>query len=188
MSRALATYDHEAKLGPAMAALNPNMQQFALAILQTGCSQAKAAQLAGYTGDAVTLKATGWRLAHDQRVQAAIHEEAQKLIRSTSVMAIGVITEIAQSPCVDAKDRLKAAVELLNRSGLHAHTEHHLTVERPATAAEDIERVKVLAGQLGLDAKVLLGAVGVHAAIDAEFEVVQPVEDWTVNLEDLADA
>ena len=98
MTRALATYDTEAKLGPAMAALNPNMQQFALAILQTGCSQARAAELAGYTGDRETLKATGWRLAHDQRVQAAIHEEAQKLIRSTSVMAINVITEIAQSP------------------------------------------------------------------------------------------
>ncbi len=148
------------------------MRQFVLAILQTGCSQAKAAELAGYAGNADTLKATGWRLAHDARVQAAIHEEAQKLIRTTAPMAIRVIEQIAQDPKVDPKDRLKAATELFNRSGLHAHTEHKITVERIPDAATLIANVRRLTDELGIDPRPLLSAAGVR---DAEFEVVEPL-------------
>lgn len=179
MTTALATYqiDADARLGPAMEALSPMMRQFVLALIQTGCSQAKAAELAGYQGGANTWKAMGWRLAHDARVQAAIHEEAQKLIRSTAIMAIGVITGIAKDPKVDAKDRLKAALELLNRSGLSAVTEHKVTVERRMDDAAMIERIKVLATDLGIDHRQLLGQAGV--VVDAEFQVVE-ADDWTI--------
>ncbi len=180
MTGALQTYpiDRDARLGPAMTELSPMMRQFVLAILQTGCSQAKAAELAGYTGNAATLKATGWRLAHDDRVQAAIQEEARKLIRDTAGMAIGVIADIAQDRTLPPRDRLKAAVELLNRSGLHPHTEHHVTVERQRqqTTAALVERVRALAGHFGLDAPKLLAAVGITDPIDAEFVEVQPSE------------
>lgn len=132
MTASLPTYavESEMHLGPAMRALSPMMRQFVLALIQTGCSNAKAAELAGYQGGPDTWKSMGWKLAHDARVQAALHEEAQKLIRSTAVMAIRVITDIAKDPEVDPKARLKAATELLNRSGLHPTTEHKLTVER----------------------------------------------------------
>ena len=116
MTLSLPHYSEDAKLGPAMEALAPRMRQFVLAILQTGCTHSKAAELAGYSGGPDTWKAMGWKLSRDARVQAAIHEEAQKLIRSTSIMAINVIAEIATNPKVKAADRLKAATELLNRS------------------------------------------------------------------------
>lgn len=176
------TYDDDGHLGPAMEALPPRQRQFVFALIQTGCTQSKAAELAGYAGGPNTWKAMGWRLAHDSRVQAAIHEEAQKLIRSTSVMAINVITEIASNPKVEAKDRLKAAVELLNRSGLHAHTEHKLTVEHHRSETEEVQRIRQFAEQLGLDPRQLLGNAGV--VVDAEFQIVKPAMS-SAGLEDL---
>lgn len=185
MTANLPTYvtESEMHLGPAMRALSPMMRQFVLALIQTGCSNAKAAELAGYQGGPNTWKAMGWKLAHDARVQAALHEEALKLIRSTAVMAIGVITGIAQDPQVDPKARLKAATELLNRSGLHPTTEHKLTVERVRDDASLVAEIKVMARELGLDPVSLLGA----AAIDAEFEVVTPADEWTVGPDETDD-
>jgi phage terminase small subunit len=170
----LPTYqiDADARLGPAMAALVPRQQQFVIALVQTGCSQAKAAELAGYAGGPDTWKAMGWRLAHDSRVQAAMHEEAQKLIRSTSVMAVKVITAIAEDGKIDPKTRLKAATELLNRSGLHAMSEQKVTVERQESDQEKVARAVRLARELGLDPRKLLGHAGV--VTDAEFQIVSP--------------
>ena len=166
----LPTYDADARLGPAMDALNDRQRQFVLALIQTGCSKAKAAELAGYKGGSDTLKARGWRLAHDARVQSAMHEEAQKLIRSTSVMAISVIEKLALDKTVKPEVRLKAATELLNRSGLHAHTEHKVTVERRLEGPALVDRIQKLAETLGVDPRKLLGA----NYTDAEFQVVTP--------------
>ncbi|HEX3920064.1 MAG TPA: hypothetical protein VHW60_22225 [Caulobacteraceae bacterium] len=175
---ALYQIDADAKLGPAMNALAPRMRQFVLAKLQTGCSNAAAAQLAGYAGNADVLKAQGWKLAHDDRVQAAMLEEARKYIRDSSVMAIDIIIEIARNPEVDPKDRLKAAVELLNRGGLNAVSEHKVTVERTLDDEALVERVKMFAGRLGIDATKLLGRAFSEPPVDADFaEVVDDLSD-----------
>lgn len=172
----LPTYqiDADARLGPCMDALNDRQRQFVLALIQTGCSQSKAAELAGYRGGPDTWKAVGWRLAHDSRVQAAIHEEAQKLIRTTSVMAIKVVEGLAQDRNVDPKVRLKAATELLNRSGLHAQSEHKVTVERHLSDKEIKSQIVSFARELGLDPRTVLG---VAFPVDAEFEVVEPARE-----------
>jgi hypothetical protein len=187
----LPTYqiDADARLGPAMAALTDKQRQFVLALIQSGCSQSKAAELAGYAGGPDTWKAMGWRLAHDARVQAAIHEEAQKLIRTTAVMAIGVIEGLASNPKVKPEVRLKAATELLNRSGLHAHTEHKVTVERPDMDERQlVRRIALLAKEQGLDPVKLLGHRGY--VIDAEYELIEgpraePLKLSAAGLEDL---
>ena len=165
--------DADAHLGPAMQALSPLMQRFVVALVQTGCTQAKAAELAGYTGSAETLRATGHRVAHDARVQAALHEEATRLIGSTSTMAVNVLIDVARDKTLAPRDRIKAASELLNRGGLHPLSESKLTVEHVGrTEKEQIERIRVLAGHLGLDPRQLLGAGGVAPEIiDAQFEV-----------------
>jgi phage terminase small subunit len=85
-------------LGPAMRALTPMQQAWVHATVQSGLDATKAAAAAGYTGDRKTLKSTGWKLAHDERVQEALREEASKLIRSHSVMAVSVMAEIAPRP------------------------------------------------------------------------------------------
>jgi phage terminase small subunit len=165
-----------------MEALTDMQRQFVLALIQSGCSQSKAAELAGYRGGPNTWKAVGWKLAHDARVQAAIHEEAQKLIRTTSVMAIKVIEELASNPKVKPEVRLKAATELLNRSGLHAHSEHIVKVEHQLDERQQIERVRELALRLGMDPRAVLGSAGI---VDAEFEVISGPEFSSAGLEDL---
>ena len=188
MSGELYPVEETARLGPHMAALSPRMRQFVYALIQTGCSQAKAAELAGYQGGPKTWKTMGWKLAHDPRVQAAIHEEAQKLLRSTSIMAIGVISDIARNPEAEAKDRLRAAVELLNRSGLHAQSEHKVVVERTPNDAEVISQIRSMAGRLGIDADKLLGRVAaLPAPIDVEFEVIDGGDEWTIQPGEVGD-
>jgi phage terminase small subunit len=187
---ALPTYqiNADARHGPAMEALSDMQRQFVFALIQSGCSQSKAAELAGYRGGPNTWKAVGWRLAHDSRVQAAIHEEAQKLIRTTSVMAIKVIEDLASDRKVKPEVRLKAATELLNRSGLHAQTEHKVTVERHLDDQQLVNRIVGLARDLDLDPRQLLGSRGY--VVDAEFELIAgpseaPAALSAVGLEDL---
>jgi hypothetical protein len=78
--------------------------------------------------------------------------------------------------------RLKAATELLNRSGLHAHTEHTVKVERQLDERQQIERIRDLALRLGMDPRAVLGTVGVT---DAEFEVISGPTLSAAGLEDL---
>lgn len=166
--------------GPALEALPPMQQAFVLALVTLGCTQSKAAEIAGYQGGPNTFKSKGWALAHDPRVQAAILEQSQKLIRAHAPMALNVVVDLARSANIDPRVRLKAALELLNRSGLHAQTEHKLTVEHHKSDREQMERVVMLAKQLGMDPMKLLGSAA--NAVDAEFTVVTAVEaepDWT---------
>jgi phage terminase small subunit len=179
----LPSYELDAHLGPAMRALTPLQQQFVMALIQSGCSQTKAAELAGYKGGPDVWKVRGYELAHDPRVQRAMHEEALKRIRSTAPMAIRVLETLAGNAKVKPETRLKAATELLNRSGLHPTSEHIVTVDRPEMDQRElVRRIAALAKEQGLDPIKLLGSRGV--VIDAEFEIVEPAAS-SAGLEDL---
>jgi hypothetical protein len=170
-------------LGPAMRALTPMQQAWVHATVQSGLDATKAAAAAGYTGDRKTLKSTGWKLAHDERVQEALREEASKLIRSHSVMAVSVMAEIARDRQAAPRDRLRAAAELLNRGGLAS--EHKIVVESRTNRVDQIREIHQLAGGLGLDPLPMLKSVGVTDRelvalniIDAEFSVVTDTENY----------
>lgn len=171
-------YVADSELGPAMAALNDRQRAFVLAKTLNGASNADAAKLAGYAGDSDTLKTTGYRLAHDPRVQAALQEEAVKLMRDHAPVMIEVLHSIAINPQNDPKARIKAASELLSRSGLGSISEHKITVERtdrtrdPQTVAAEIIAMGRQMG-LELDPKHLLGP----PPVDAEFEEVDDLSD-----------
>lgn len=177
----------DAVLGPAMKALNERQRNFVTALLQMGTSNhAAAAKLAGYVGNSDTIKVTGYRLAHDSRIQAAIQEEAQRRINGAASMAASVLVDIAENS-VDHKTKLKAVEMILNRAGLHAKSEHTVKVEDNRNDQDTIAKLKQLAADLGLDAKKLLGSVG---AVDAEFVDVTPkaesdTEGTLEGLEDL---
>jgi phage terminase small subunit len=176
----LATYrgEKDAKPGPALAALPERMQRFVLALVQTGCNHTEAARLAGYAGNASVMKSKGYALSHDPRVQAALHEESLKLMRDTAPMAIGVLKEVAQDKTIDPKARIKAAAELLSRSGLGTMTEHKVTVEKQLDKQALIEEIKRLAVSLDIDPVKLLGHALPGPVVDAEFtEVASPDED-----------
>ncbi|HEV2546521.1 MAG TPA: hypothetical protein VGU20_04240 [Stellaceae bacterium] len=152
-STALVIYDEaeHGRLGPAMRALNSDKQRaFVIALIHTGCTTARAAQLAGYSDASQnTLAAKGWQLSHDPKVQAALHEEGIKALRASGVAAIGVLDGIMRNPQEAARDRIAAGKELLGRGGFAAVTEHNVNVTHRSESEIDAELLAV-AKELGM--------------------------------------
>lgn len=191
-------------LGRAMRKITPQQRAFVVAFVETGGRNATAAaRAAGYApGNPEAQRVTAYRLTHDEKVLDAIREQANKQIQSSILIGTQALVEIAQE--VSHKDRLKAAVELVNRGGLLLATQHNVNVNvrDDRNAGEMVARIEAMAKSLGLDAGALLGAAvgrprlpAPEEALDAEFEVVDdgPVEtaedptgwDGTEGLEDL---
>jgi len=179
-----AEVDH-GRLGPAMQALLPRQRKFVVAMLDGGGTKySRYAQIAGYSGDAEALASTGHRLAHDTKILAAIQEEGIRRVRASVGMATSQLVTLAETAPLH-KDRLKAIEMILNRSGLHALTEHKVTVEHPTDPLSIVERIATLANKLGIDPKKLLGnnaQTESAPVVDAEFT---EVEAGTEGLEDL---
>lgn len=96
-------------------------------------------------------------------------------MRSGAILAVSVLLKIANDPTTKDGDKLKAVDMILNRSGLHATTEHTVKVEHlDMTEASMVKRIKLLAEKQGLDPLKLLGSVGV---IEGEFTVVDDLSD-----------
>lgn len=173
------------QLGPAMKALpTDRMRAFVMALLSLGNNDnTAAANAAGYSAESQNgLRVTAHRLAHDERILAAVQEEARRRIRSGAIMASSHLLNIADNP--SHKDQLKAIDMLLNRAGLHATSEHKVTVEHvDANEKEALARINAKMTALGFDddqKKKMLGSYGIT---DVEFvEVVQPTSE---GLEDL---
>jgi phage terminase small subunit len=170
--------------GPAMQALSERQQRFVLSLLeQRGRpSYAKAAREAGYSDIKEGAKVRGHFLAHDERVIAAIHEEARKRIESSAFMAANVLIEIAADESLEAKERRAAAGMLLDRSGLSVVTRQQIDVNHnhtDRTGAAMVERIKALAAKHGMDPGALLGqnAMGpakrLPSPIEAEYQEVK---------------
>lgn len=170
----LLTITPDAKLGPAMSNLNKNQRGFVIAMVEMGgINFTRAALAAGYgNGNAESASVQGNRLAHDENIIAAIHEEAYRRLRSGNIMAVQTLLEIADDRGAEPKDRLKACEMILNRAGLPATTEHTVKVEHhDMTDEAKVKRIMVLSAKLGIDPAKLLGN-----AVDAEFKEV-PAED-----------
>ncbi len=163
--------------GPAMAALSPAHRAFVVAKVHFGCSNAEAARRAGYSKDKLQhAKVTAYRLAHTDGIQAAIIEESRKVVCGEGPKSIRTLVEIRDDKTKEPKDRIKAAIELLNRGGLNAVSEHHMVVEHTMTDAQKDRRILELCRELGIadmEARKLLIAPSV---VDAEFTEVPPPE------------
>jgi hypothetical protein len=141
------TFD-ESALGEAMRALPPAQRCFVHFKVFFGRNNTDAARMAGYSENGVDVAAH--RLAHHPGIQAAILEEGQKLLRSQGPKSILTLVEIRDNLQNEAKDRMKAAVELLNRSGFTAVTQHNISVEHSLSEGEKDRRILALAAELGL--------------------------------------
>ena len=170
----------ESSLGPAMLALTPPRRLFVIGKTHLGLSDKRAGEFAGYKS-----VVTSWRTAHREDVQAAIAEEGHKLLRAQGAASIRTIVEIRDDKKADARDRLKAAIELMNRSGFHAVTESHSVVEHKLSEAQMDKRILALAAELGMseeEAKKMLiapaefqkNAAGVYVDVSEARPVEEP--------------
>lgn len=166
----------ESELGPEMRALVPKQRAFVYALVETGGNPTQAAAAAGYGEDCPTLekkqaacRAAGYTLAHHPKVLRAIKEEASKRLHSGALIAASALIEIVND--VSHKNRLRAVEVLLDRAGLVVEQRSVIDVNHNHRAdGEQVERIRQLAGNLGLDPRKLLGHAGV--VVDAEFEEV----------------
>jgi hypothetical protein len=161
-------------LGPCMLALSPPMRAFVHFKAHLGFSNAKAARAAGYSRDKPdNAKVSGYALAHRGDVIVAIIEETRRVMSSEGPRSVRTLVEIRDDKKAENRDRLKAAVELLNRGGLNAVSEHHVTVEHLTDTQKD-QRILALCRELGIadtEARKMLLAPEI---IDAEYSEVPP--------------
>lgn len=164
----------EGELGPAMQGLTEKQRGFVVAMVTIpGCSFRRAALSAGYSDSSEAAKVTGHRLAHDVRIQAAIREEAGKRLSALSVVAANVMMDVMLDDEASPKDKLKAAMAVLDRTGFAAAQTINVnktTTDR--TGAGMLERIRALAAANGLDPVKLLGG-NTAPVVDAEFSEVK---------------
>ncbi len=168
--------DDRIEHGPAMSALSERQRQFVLAMIEfPGISQTKAAAKAGYRNSPGGMRVQGHYLAHHPGVQEAIREEAGKRLNASSLTAANVLMAFLTDKNVEAKDRIKAAGMLLDRSGFGAmqtiHVNKTVTKKIDASAAE--ARIAEFRHKFPEMFAKLVGVDAAPAVIDAEFSEVK---------------
>ena len=117
------------ELGPKMLACTPIERRFVQACVTIGAGHwARAAGLAGYKGSPEVLKVTGWRCSQRQRVREAMLECAAANLSAHALAAQATVIEIMTDDRADKKVRLSAAAMVMDRTGMHAKSEHNVNV------------------------------------------------------------
>jgi hypothetical protein len=164
----------ESDYGPKMRALTTNGQRrFVLALLAQTHRDYSAAYLeAGYSSTGKGTNYCAHRMAHDERIQDALQEEAGRRLKALLPLALHTVETIMENPQAKEADRVKVAFGVLDRSGLSAVVEHKVMVGL-AGDTEMLARIKMLAERNGIPLEQLLGASMVktieHVPVEDEF-------------------
>lgn len=181
----------EGKFGPKMLALTDKQQRFVINLLTQGIrNYTEAAALAGYSnngnGSHGGLKVTAHRLAHDDKINAAIEEEGRRRFKGMIPWAINLIEAVGDNQQSTGAERLKAAGMVLDRAGMHAVSERINTSGDSLIDDPDrLNRIQALARALGKPIEELIGQrmaarLGEPSVSEAVFEDIS-----TEGLEDL---
>lgn len=172
----------EDEYGPCMKECTEKERRFVVAWFQLGGKRAQAAAVAGYTTKTRAAQdVAAYQVWHRPRVQAAIKEwAAQSPLGEMLPAAMNAWKEIIEDE--GHKDRAKMVLEVANRTGLHAVSEHKLTVEHKDDREAKLRRLMEIAKATGQDVRALLGAA--TDVTDADFEMVK-IEEGREGLEDV---
>jgi hypothetical protein len=143
---------NDAEWGAAMKALPSDRHRaFVLALyeIERGYgAQVKAAKMAGFgtsTSSLGSMRVIASKLAHNELILAAIHEEDQKRIRASAPRAIRALQHVIEEP--DHKDHVRAVGMVLDRvhptEQRHVHEVHH-HVDHDAEAIAHLRMLKQL--------------------------------------------
>lgn len=171
--------DREAPWGPAMDVLTDRQRAFVVAYCEhPNFSHHQLAKIAGYAAtNENVLRVCGHNLMHNEKIIAAINEEASSRLRGAGILGVSVMIAIASNPA--HKDQLKAATALADRTGFHAMSEHKVTVDdkRPQTKQEMIAAIVQLGREQGMsDADIKKWTGG--EIVDTDFvEVEKSIEE-----------
>lgn len=168
-NRDLVPAEKDLSIGPAMRALTVKQRAFVRIFVAQGGRNAGRAYAEAYPDSKSegAQRVMAHNLMHSEHILAAVREEADKRMRTGALLGASVLMEIADNPM--HKDQMKAAVELINRSGLIVATQHHVVVEDKRTEREIRETIMRLAEKNKIDVD---GILGKDDAVDVEFEEV----------------
>jgi hypothetical protein len=150
----------DAREGPAMKALPSDRHRAFVRALYTvrpgHGAKVKAAKLAGFgteESSARSMATIASRLAHDERVLAAIEEEDKKYIRSSAPRALSALGRLIEDP--HHRDHARGIAMVLDRTA-PVQTQHTVKVQHDASdrlvaTAAVLKRIAELAMQAGLD-------------------------------------
>jgi hypothetical protein len=142
----------DAQWGPCMKALASDRHRaFVCALYEVERGQGAntaAAKMAGFGTSTTTpngWSAIGYRLGHDERILAALHEEDQRRIRASAPRAIRALSNLVEDPV--HKDHARGIAMILDR--VHpAETRHtvevHHHVDHDAEAVTQLRMLKSL--------------------------------------------
>lgn len=157
--------------GPAMRALNKKQRDFVLALYRVKPghgAQVRAAKLARYgtpTSSAESLATLASRLIHDEKIQLALREHDQKVLRAAAPRALRALHGLVEDP--GHRDHARGIAMVLDRvhpveqtHRIDIRAQHQHVITDPARV---LARIREIAGRVGLDPDVM-------APIDAEYE------------------
>jgi hypothetical protein len=167
----------EGDYGPKFKALSKDRHRaFVLALVQQGSRDYTAAyKLAGYLSADEFANQEASRLAHDTRIQEALHEEASRRLHGLVPLALRTVGDIMENENAKDADRLKASLGVMDRAGLHTTTEHKITLEL-ADDPEMLAQIKLLAERNGIPLERLLGA-RLSKVVEGEYTDITPNDD-----------
>lgn len=150
------------EFGPAMRALHTKWQRAVLALFQTRGNMTAALEIAGYKADnRNSIKATAWKIFHDDRVRAAVREVAGRMIETSEPELLATTFEIMRDAGTDTRDRL-AAVRMVWDRANPVLTKHKIEVEHHLSSDElDLQHYRALQ-KLGAPQQAFLDRFGVN--------------------------
>jgi len=164
----------EPEFGPAMRALNPRWQKAVVALFLTDGNRAAALRMAGYKGKPSSIYVLASRIFADDRVRAAIREEAGKQIDIAEPEVLGTVMSIMRDANKRDVDRLHAARMIWDRAN-PVLSKHKIEVTHTLTNDErDMQHYRALR-RLGAPQEAFQARFG-HAGI-ARVEAMIAAED-----------
>jgi phage terminase small subunit len=166
MGRELAVVDDDRLSdGKAMASLSAQQRQFVIEMAREPYGKGScmsAAKKAGYPPK------QGYALMRNKNVLAALREEAENMLLGSGVSSVHTMILISQEE--GHKDQYKAAKDLAALNGFTA--EQRIVVEHVGEGTKEIVlQIERMAGELKMDARQLIEAVGLNyeEIVEAEF-------------------
>lgn len=164
-----------------MSACNEMQRAFVNAFLNTGGRNATAAAAeAGYCKDSKnpdSLKVVAYQVVHNPKIQAALLEVSKQRMRGAGVIAVSYLQEVLQDDTASTKDRMRAAVAVMDRTGMHAVMAQEVTHTHTLDLEGMKSRITQLAEQLNLDPAKLLGQKLASEPLMLEAEVTPLPDD-----------
>lgn len=163
-------------LGPAMMALNERQRAFVVAMFDLGANAtyADAARRAGYADNGKgAIRVQAHNLAHNDKVQAALREEAERMAGTLLPIAHKMMADLVKNPA--SPDHFKAIKHAQALAGVSPTVKHEVVHKHDAASLRaDLAAAMDLLRSVAPGTMIDVTPSDNHSQLEH-----QPEEDWT---------